>query len=74
MTKLKWVGAAAILPTALATLLTAQEATQEPGRWGSPTAIDGFRKGQPILRGCGFSGSRHFTSTLIFPIPFSENP
>ena len=34
MTKLKWLGAAAILSTALATPLMAQEATQEPGMVG----------------------------------------
>ena len=34
MTKLKWLGATAILSTALATPLMAQEATQEPGMVG----------------------------------------
>jgi hypothetical protein len=34
MTKLKWLGAAALLSTALASPLMAQEATQEPGMIG----------------------------------------
>ena len=34
MTKLKWLGAAAVLTAALATPVMAQEATQEPGMIG----------------------------------------